>query len=225
MAIIIREEKTLPNGVKTVVKSYISDISPLPGHLRRKADENDEMIKSKVHKIEEDLEGLGLFNFKGKTGVLKLWYEFGSRLKFIENMNLSSSAKQHIWRAIYDHTKKLYDKTEPIPKRLKDRPMYNDIKYSFQISKFDWAFVRTAGSWRTWVDFLDSTVMREDHRIIQWIASIQEKTSLKTGFLRILRRAISEKFRNTITSELSETDLYRTLNEIYEEEKEALGSL
>jgi len=52
LAIIIREEVTLPNGKKTKVKTYISDISPLPGNLRRKADENDEMIKTKIREIE-----------------------------------------------------------------------------------------------------------------------------------------------------------------------------
>ena len=41
MAIIIRESKRLPNGEVTTVKKYISDISPLTGDLRRKAEEYD----------------------------------------------------------------------------------------------------------------------------------------------------------------------------------------
>ena len=218
MAIIIREEVTLPNGKKTRVKTYISDISPLPGNLRRKADENDEMIRTKIHEIERELDDLGLFKLKGRHGVIKLWYEFGSRLGFIDDMNLSSSARQHIWHAIYDHTEKLYDKTEPTPSRF----WYYEISYSYRIGKFDWDFVKTAGTWRDWIDFLDSTALREDPRIIEWIASLQKRESMRTDFLRILRRAISGKFRNTVTSELSEDVLYQALNEIFDGEKEAL---
>lgn len=220
MAIIIREEVLLPNGKKAKVKTYISDISPLPGYLRRKADENDEMIKTRIREIESELDDLGLFRLKGKPGVLKLWYEFGSRLDFIDDMNLSSSARKQIWHAIHDHTEKLYDKTESIPSRF----WYNEIRYSYHIGRLDWSFVETAGTWRTWIDFLDSTALSEDPRIIEWIASLQTREPMKTNFLRILRRAISEKFRNTVTSELSEEVLYQVLNEIYEEEKEALSA-
>ncbi len=218
MAIIIREEVTLPNGKKTKVKTYISDLSPLPGNLRRKADENDEMLKTKIREIERELEDLGLFKLKGRHGVNKLWYEFGSRLDFIDDMNLSSSARKQIWRAIYDHTEKLYDKNEPTPSTF----WYNEIRYSYHIGKFDWDFVKTAGTWRDWIDFLDSTALREDHRIIEWIASLQKRESMRTDFLRILRRAISGKFRNIVTSELSDEVLYQALNEIFDDEKEAL---
>jgi len=218
LAIIIREEVTLPNGKKTKVKTYISDISPLPGNLRRKADENDEMIKTKIREIERELEDLGLFKLKGRHGVIKLWYEFGSRLDFIDEMNLSSSAWKQIWRAIYDHTEKLYDRTEPTPSRF----WYNEIRYSYHIGKFDRDFVKTAGTWRDWIDFLDSTALREDYRIIEWIASLQKRESMRTDFLRNLRRAISGKFRNTVTSELPDELLYQDLNEIFDDEKEAL---
>jgi len=133
-------------------------------------------------------------------------------------MNLSSSAWKQIWRAIYDHTEKLYDRTEPTPSRF----WYNEIRYSYHIGKFDRDFVKTAGTWRDWIDFLDSTALREDYRIIEWIASLQKRESMRTDFLRNLRRAISGKFRNTVTSELPDELLYQDLNEIFDDEKEAL---
>jgi hypothetical protein len=216
LAIIIREEKMLPNGLKTVVKSYISDISPLPGHLRKKAEENDALIQAKVKEIEEDLDKLGLFSYKGKPGVLRLWYAFGTRLGFVDEMDLSASAKRYVWRAIYDHSTKLYDRTEPISVRLRDLPTSNDLRYSYIIGKLDWEFVNGAGSWRTWVDLLDSIVIREDPRIIQWIKRLQDVTPLRTGFLRSLSKAIRNSLRDRITSELDDSDLSRILDEIYE---------
>jgi hypothetical protein len=216
MAIIIREEQELPNHERVVVKSYISDISPLPGNLRKKAEENDVIIAAKIRMIENELEEMGLLQLKGKPGVLRLWYAFGTRLSFIDELELTGKAKRYVWRAIYDHMTKLYNPQEPMPQRIKDRPEYNDIRYSYIIGKLDWDFVRAAGNWRTWVDFLDSEVMRDDPRIIEWIKLLQTKAPRTGGYLIHLRRAISERFRNIITSEYDESKLFQILDEIHQ---------
>jgi hypothetical protein len=216
MAIIIREERELPNGEKVVVKSYISDIFPLPGELRKKAEENDVLIATKVRMIEEELEELGLFSLRGKPGVLELWYAFGKRLSFIDGLDLSGNAKRYVWRAIYDHSTKLYDPHEPMPQRIRERPEYNDIRYSHIIGKLDWDFVRTAGGWRIWVDFLDSEIMREDMRIIKWIKHLQDKAPRTGGYLIHLRKAISDRFRNVVTLDYDEGRLFQILDETHQ---------
>lgn len=45
MAIIIREEKVLPKWVRSIVRHYISDFSPLPGRLCRAAEANARLIE------------------------------------------------------------------------------------------------------------------------------------------------------------------------------------
>ncbi|MHA1907078.1 MAG: hypothetical protein ACW98Y_07275 [Candidatus Thorarchaeota archaeon] len=194
----------------------MSDTSPLPGELRKKAEENDVLIATNVRMIEEELEELGLFNLIGKPGVLELWYAFGKRLSFIDELDLSGNAKRYVWRAIYDHSIKLYNPHEPIPQRIKDRPEYNDIRYSYIIGKLDWNFVRTAGGWRSWVDFLDSEVMREDMRIVEWIKRLQEIGPRTGGYLIDLRKAISERFRNVVTSDYDADRLFQILDETHQ---------
>ena len=216
MAIIIRETMKLPNGQETVVKRYISDFSPLTGDLREKADGYDLLIQSKVKEIEDELQSLGLFELRGRPKVLKLWYEYGTRLSFIEDMELSPLARKHIWQAIYDHSTKLYDHSEEMSTRLQRAPTTSNLCYSYLIGKLDWDFVDAAGNWTAWVEFLDSEVMRTDARIIEWIKEIQVKGPLQSGFLRELNKAIRNRLKGIETRQLLSSNLLEILDEILE---------
>ena len=81
LAIIIREAKKIPTGETVTVKQDISDISPLTGDLRKKAEEYDSQIAKMLSSIETELEQLSLFDLRGRPQVLKLWYEFDSALE------------------------------------------------------------------------------------------------------------------------------------------------
>ncbi len=217
MAIIIREFKKLPNGEFVTVKQYISDISPLTGNLRKKAEEYDLLIEEKVREIEEEVDKLGLFGLRNRHQVLQLWYEFGKRLKFVDELELSPTARKFIWRAIYDHTKKLYDPTGELPVRLVRAPTTSNLSYAYHIGSMDWQFVKAAGNWTAWVEFLDSEVMRKDSRIINWIKELQERGPLQGGFLRLLNKTIRRRFNKIETHSLSDEKLVEILDETLEE--------
>jgi len=217
MAIIIRESKSLPNGEVAIVKQYISDISPLTGDLRKKAEEYDLLIEKKVVDIEEEIDKLNLFELRNRPQVLKLWYEFGKRLKFIDDFELSPTAMKYIWRAIYDHTKKLYDHPREIPVRLLRAPTTSNLSYSYLIGNMDWEFVNAAGNWTAWVEFLDSEVIRNDKRIQKWIKDLQVRVPLQGGFLRILNRTIRRNFDGIDAPSLPNDGLVAKLEEILEE--------
>lgn len=216
MAIIIREEKKLPNGVSTQVKHYISDFSPITGRLRRIAEKNDELIDEKVKEMEAKLESKGLLDLRGKPNVLPLWYEVGKHLDFVDELELSPKAKKHVWRAIYDHCRKLYNPDDGIPVRLRDRPTTSNLRYAYLLAKnFDWDLVKNAGNWTAWVEFLDSIVMREDPRIIEWIRDLQDKGPLQGGFLRVLNKAIRHRLDGHVTELLSDSELRDILEEVH----------
>ncbi len=216
MAIIIRESKTLPNGEVATVNQYISDL-PLTGDLRKKAEEYDLIIEKKVGEIEDDLDKRGLFELRNRPHVLQLWYEFGMRLKFIDDFELSPTAKKFIWRAIYDHTKKLYDQPREIPVRLLRAPTTSNLSYAYLIGNMDWDFVNAAGNWTAWVEFLDSEVIRNDKRIQNWIKDLQVRGPLQGGFLRILNRTIRRNFDGIDAPSLPNDDLATKLEKILEE--------
>jgi hypothetical protein len=217
MVIIIREEKRLPNGVLTSVIRYMSDFSPIQGSHRKRAEENDKIIHSKVEKMEEELESKGLLELRGKPGVIKLWYAVGEHLSFVDDLELTPTARKYVWRAIYDHSKELYDKNESIPVRLEERPTTCNLRYAYIIAKnFKWDFVRSAGNWTAWVEFLDSIVMRKDERIINWIRKLQEQTPLRGGFLRKLNRAIRRRLKGIVTTEIINEELGEILDSVYE---------
>jgi hypothetical protein len=217
MAIIIRESKTLPNGEVATVKQYISDISPLTGNLRKKAEEYDLLIEKKVEDIEEELDKLGLFELRNRPQVLQLWYEFGKRLTFINDFELSPTAKKFIWRAVYDHTKKLYDHPRELPIRLLRAPTTSNLSYAYLIGSMDWEFVNAAGNWTAWVEFLDSEVIRNDKRIQNWIRDLQVRGPLQGGFLRVLNRTIRRRFDGIDTPSLPDEGLIEILEETLED--------
>jgi len=153
---------------------------------------------------------------RGRPQVLQLWYEFGSRLDFINDFKLSPTAKKFIWRAIYDHTKKLYNHSGDIPIRFLRAPSTSEISYAYMIGSMEWHFVNSAGNWTAWVEFLDSEVMRTDNRIIEWIKDLQVKTPLQGGFLRELNKAIRRRFSGVDTQSMDDSELIKILEHIFE---------
>ncbi len=218
MAIIIREKKELPNREIVTVKRYISDFSPLTGDLRKKAEEYDEIIKKKVREIESDTEIIKLIEkYRNRSHAIRMWYPVGKRLDFIEKFELSPTARKFVWRAIYDHTQKIYDKPRELPVRLLRAPTTSNLSYAYLIGRMDWEFVDAAGNWTAWVEFLDSEAIRNDKRIQNWIRDLQIQGPLQGGFLRILNKAIRRIFDGIDTPSLPNDRLIEKLEETLKE--------
>ena len=217
MPIIILDKVKIPDGSEIVVKRYISEKSPLTNDLKQQAEKNDGIIEAKMREIEQEMKREGYIQLKGKKGgVIQLWYEVGTRLAFVDSLELDTISRKFVWRAIFDHAGALYDHTESMSIRARERPLNSHFRYCYLIGKKPWSLVKSAGNWTAWVEFFDSIAIREDDRIVYWIDKIHEKIPNTPNWLRILNKAIRNDLRNLDTSVLSETELISRLDRVFE---------
>jgi len=228
MPVIVRDE-IIFGGKKTLAKIYKSDSQrPLTRSAMDKANELDDLIKRKMRDIENEMEKRGLLALKSRRGVLKLWYEVGKRLSFVETTDLVvAEDRKFIWRALYDHAGGLTP-TPPHPgpdrplNRRADEPR-NHFRYCYLIAKkfrnFD--FVESVGDWSSWIDLLDSPTIQNDERILEWIASKQQGSSedSRVDWLRKIINGIRHQFpaagAMTDTSVFTERELIEKLESMH----------
>lgn len=213
MPIIIRETRTIAGKEYPNTKVYKSD-KPITKEGKIQADELDVFLKDKMSEIEKEMKKYGFIKLKNKKGVLRLWYEIGKRLDFVDDPEIvPPQDRKYIWRALYDHAGELV--SEKLSVRAKERPKNNLFRYCYILAKYEWNFVNNAGNWTAWSEFLDSPVIINDKRIIDWLGSIQ---LLAVGslqdWLRGLTKKIRAEFKNKDTSVFSDDELNKKLSKI-----------
>lgn len=216
MAVIIREKKII-EGKEYVVKVY----KTYPGKLitqkeKVKAEKLDDFLSSRMKEINHEIENSGLLKSKGRKGkVLRLWYEVGTRLEFIEDTSLiHADERDFVWRAIYDHVGKLAP--GPLSERAKSQPERSHFSYCYKISKFPLEFVESAGDWTSWSEFFDRKETKNDPRIIGWIGERAKERDIrgKQNWLRPITKLIHSEFAEKDTSVFSKEELFKNLDEI-----------
>jgi hypothetical protein len=219
--VIIREKRKIA-GKEAEVKVYKTSEVMLSKEEREQAEELDRFLGQKMKETESRLRKKSLLELKGRKGVLKLWFELGKELSFVDDRRLVREAdKRWLWRAFYDHAPNLAP--GPLNVRANERPENSHFHYCYLLAKKfpDFKFVDSAGDWTAWAEFLDSPSISEDSRIIEWLATKQQKyaPSAKQDWLRRLTREIRNEFpykgARTDTSMFSDEYLIRRLEEIY----------
>ena len=149
--------------------------------------------------------------------MLKLWYEVGKRLGFIDEIRVEpEDDRKFIWRALYDHAGEFAPGTPK--RRANERLLNSHFYYCYQIGKLPWLFVESGGNWTAWVEFLDSERIRNDPRIIEWLGEKGKDVSgSKQNWLRPLTREIRRRFSSIDTTVLSEEELNSELLEVFNE--------
>ncbi len=220
MPVIIRDEITI-GGKKLRAKVFKAESQrPLTREAKEQAEKLDQFIEEKMREIEREMDKLGLLTLKNRPGVLRLWYEVGKRLSFVETTNLvSAQDRQYIWRALYDHAGRLSPGLDP-PTRASSPS--NHFRYCYLLaSKFpDFEYVEGVGAWRSWIDLFDSPTIQNDERIVEWIASKYSSSNYsETNWLRRLINAIRNEFpalgASTDTTVLSDAELRGRLEDMY----------
>jgi hypothetical protein len=220
MPVIIREEITI-GGKKILARVFKSESQrPLTKQARLQAEELDQFIDEKMAEVENEISKMGLLELKNRPGVLKLWFEVGKRLAFVEKTTLvSTQDRQFIWRALYDHARNLSPSLEPPTRASGPR---NHFRYCCLLaSKFpDYEYVEAVGDWRTWIDLFDSPTIQNDERIIDWIASKYSASNYsQPNWLRSLINAIRNEFPamavSTDTTVLKNDELRSRLDRMY----------
>jgi len=221
MTVIIREKRQIA-GREMQVKVYKTSEGILSKEERQQAEQLDKFLQQKMKQVENRLRKLGLLKLKGRKGVLKLWFELGKELSFVDNHELISEAdKRWLWRALYDHAPSLA--SGPPRVRANERPENSHFHYCYVLArKFpDFTFVESAGDWTAWAEFLDSPSISGEPRIIEWLATKQREyaPSAKQDWLRKLTRAIRHRFpykgAKTDTAIFSDEDINERLEDIY----------
>jgi hypothetical protein len=220
MPVIIRDEITI-GGKKLRAKVFKTENQrPLTRDAREQAEALDLFIEESMRRIEEEMQKAELLDLKNRPGVLRLWYEVGKRLSFVETTNLvSAQDRQYIWRALYDHAGSLSPSIDPPTRASSPR---NHFRYCYLLaSKFpDFEYVEGAGDWRSWIDLLDSPTIQNDERIVEWIASKYSASNYSDpNWLRTLINAIRSEFpalgASTDTTVLSQPELDQRLEIMY----------
>lgn len=216
MAVIFREKKII-EGKEYIVKVYKTNPGKLIAQKEKiKAENLDDFLSSRMKEIKYEIENSGLLKLKGKKGkVLRLWYEVGKRLEFIEDTSLiHADERDFVWRAIYDHAGELAP--GPLSERAKSQPERSHFSYCYKISKFPWEFVESAGNWASWSEFFDRKETKNDPRIIEWIGEKAKESDVsgKRNWLRSITKLIHDEFVGKDTSIFSKEELFRNLDEI-----------
>jgi hypothetical protein len=225
MAVIIREEKII-EGKDYTVKVYKTQ----PGRLitqeeKIRAEKLDNFLSEKMKEIEREMKNSGLLRLKGKRGeVLKLWYEVGKRLNFVDDKYLVPPGdRDFVWRALYDHAGRLAP--GPLSERAKRDPSTSHFSYCYRLSKFPWEFVGMAGDWTSWCEFFDRSETKGDPRIIEWLGEKAKECDVRSrqNWLRPLTKAIHNELGNKDTLVFTKDELFNKLEKIFSDVKEDEG--
>lgn len=229
LVIIVREKRKIGGKDFPSIKVYKSDSSfTLLKKDRELAEKIDNIIGKNMRQIEQYLKNKGILSLKGKKGkVLKLWYELGKRLSFIDTLDVSQEDRKWVFRALYDHAGELAP--GPIRERAEKNPKRNHFFYCYNLGKYGWDVVEAAGDWSSWSEFFESDVIIEEPRIIEWLVKKSKDTKdivSRRDWLRPLTRAIRNEFgRGCDTSVFSDEEIVEKLNSAFnkaQEEAEAL---
>lgn len=222
MPVIIRESQS--NDRPDVLEvTYKTARGVLTGDGEALAKRNDDLLERRLSAIEAEMVETGLLDLKGRPGVLRLWWEVGRRLTFIDEMNVGDERDRvWLWRAIYDHAGLLNPtRNGRLSVRARRRPGNSYFRYMALLGRLDWSVAEAVGDWTSWVELCDSECF-DDGRFIQWLAD--RAKALESPLERLvaapnhqdlfrkLAKAIRHRFNKTDTSVFSRGELYAELD-------------
>lgn len=216
MAVIVREPRIIGGKEYASVKVYKSTTLVTP-EAERKAEELDQLLSRQMKRIQSEMRKRRLLTKRGKPGVLRLWWEVGKMLTFVDEVEVEpEDDRQYVWRALYDHAGELRPSK---PGQRASELIRNHFRQCYELGKLDWKSVREAGTWSAWKDFFENSSVREDNRIIRWLiqkSKISHATHPKK-WLRKLTRGVNSRFLKRDTTVLTYDELIEELDEIYAE--------
>lgn len=214
MAVVIREARTIGGKQYDNVKVYKSTTLVTP-EAQRRADDLDLTLQRKMEQIQSDMRDRGLLDLRGQPGVLELWYQVGKALSFVQELEIEPADDRiYVWRALYDHAGEL---TPSDPGERASRLVRNHFRQCYQLGQLEWVFVKEAGTWSAWKDFLENRRVHEDDRIVRWLVQKSNKppSSPVKRWLRKLTRAVNARFLTRDSTVLSEDELMAELEQVY----------
>jgi hypothetical protein len=218
MAVIVRERRVIGGQEFSDVKVFLSNKDAITKAERQRAEQLDSFLDETMRRTIKEAQRRGLLSLKGKPGVLPLWYFVGGQLAaFIDRPDIvPPEDKKFVWRALWDHAGELAPGDSDRKSRkvglARDHWRYCYLVYKKSKGSIDHA--ERAGTWRTWVEFIDRVETRNDERILDWFERVVERAPPK-GWLRILTKAVHEDLNRVHTSVLTTEELEDRLERIW----------
>ena len=222
MPVLIRESQSAERPDVLEVTYKTAD-GVLTGEGERIAKRNDDLLERRLRAIESEMARNGVLHLKGRPGVLRLWWEVGRRLTFIDEMDVGDERDRvWLWRAIYDHAGRLNPtRNGRLSVRARRRPRNSYFRYMALLGRLDWSVAEAVGDWTSWVELCDSECF-DDARFIEWLADRARapgsplqgliEASHHQDLFRRLAKAIRHRFNKTDTSVFSRDELYAELD-------------
>jgi len=216
MAVIVRKDVVIDGKKYSGCLVYMSD-KLVTKEAKEQAERLDALLYIKMNEIQKEMRDSSLLKLKGKPGVLKLWYEVGKRLSFVDAKEIDPDDRKYVWRALFDHA----GAVAPGTPKSRAEGARNHFRYCSIIGRLPWPFVDGAGDWSAWVEFLDSPEIREEiqqnDRIVKWLASKSEKApESRRNWLRSWTPEVRLALRNKDTSVYTDKELYEILDGAFE---------
>lgn len=221
MPVIVRETRLLGGRLVEGVETFRSTRLVTAG-AEQQARLLDAELRRQMEGITRDLDRAGYLQLKGRPGVLRLWWELGARLHFVDGLVVEPPEdRKFIWRALYDHAPDLV----PGPGRVRSERGDSHFLYCARLGRFSWNFVSASGDWTSWTEFFDSERIKKDPRILEWLAQrssnqatpdwMRFTASARQNWVRPLAKAIRARFRSRDTTILTEEELYLELDSAF----------
>lgn len=192
------------------------------------ANRNDAEIEQRFREIEAEFEKRNLLELKKTHRVIKLWWELGRRLDFLEKMAVGDERDRiWLWRACYDHCGKLNPSREgKLSVRARQRLKNSHFRYAVLLGRLDWETVEAIGLWDSWSGMCDSECFQNDDRFVDWLRErAHEPRSPVARILaakkhqdlfRALAKQVRQRFKKMDTRVLTNHELFAELDRVAE---------
>lgn len=220
MVIIVRRSEVFSGVMHKGTRVYCPP-QPITNAQKEEAERLDKRVGELMSEIASDAKRLGLLQLKGKNGVLRLWHFVGERLSFVDNVTIVCATDRqddrYIWEALWYHAGPLV----PGKADRKDAGTARDHwRMCYRLAKFGVSeYLESVGTWRDWVEFLESPVVNADPRILGWVSSKMADARVRRAKNRLLRELTVElrnRFKNRETGGiLTDEELQEELEECW----------
>ncbi len=200
MAVIVRQTTDFEGKRHRAVKIYRS-VRPVTNEMKAQAQRLDGVLSKRMRDITDEMRRTGLLALRGKAGVLPLWHAVGKRLAFVDDPTVvppeDRAEDRYVWEALWYHAAGL----APGGAKKSAGTDRDHWRMCYRLAgQGSLETVEAVGTWRDWVELLESPFVNADRRILEWIGQKMKRAPKRV--LRQLTRALRDNFKNRETGDV-----------------------
>lgn len=192
MALITK--KQVESKGKIIIEDRFAGSDLLQKGVLEKARNVDNILKEKMGELQKDAK---IINEKN---ILKKYWLIGTKLNFIDSLNLSQDDLILIWNPILEYSGTL--KPSDLTPERASNPKRNQFRKYYLLGKIPWGLVSKGKTWANWSELFESEVFLQDPTIMQvFIDCLGEskKEMFERKWFRNILKEIRHKFKSKRT--------------------------